>query len=599
MPPGVPLLVFATGVVTLALTTLVATLAPGMWVWGLSSARFVPTPWRWLWLLPLVALLPPLERPLVGVAGRIGRSLAGRWGGPLAFAVAAMVAFGFADQIWFTGDFLQRLSTIELNAPVGNNYIGAMPIDWLLHAALPRLLLADPGTQAIVWLRSLGAIECGLLALGARAWARSLGLTGAELTAGTMLVILTGALAMFTGLGKPAGLMCVVAVATLVTGVQVARGAGGTARFGALVALGLLVHRSGVLLLPAWATASALAIAHERTRGRARWLRLAPLALPVPVVAVAWRRLVSLTLFYDLPHHLNPRGSVTGQFVAGGWLGTLHLVDVANAVLLLAPAFVLMLPVAAMTGPPAWRDPGERFRLSLVVPALLVVTLVFPQQGIFRDLDVFAPWTLLLEAIAVGALVARLPKGGARPAWLVRAALVVAAPGLALVATFADPDAGLTRVRAFVSGPPHRDAATRSLGWDFLIGPYVRRGRLDDAAACLREAIALAPHRRLFLTWALIEARRGHPDQVAVAYGDMTRRWPDDAIGWYGLVGARLALGDTAGRDSALTRLAALVGDPGKRAELARYRAEFPETWPGPPALLDTLLTGAARTTSR
>jgi hypothetical protein len=255
--------------------------------------------------------------------------------------------------------------------------------------------------------------------------------------------------------------------------------------------------------------------------------------------------------------------------------------------------------VVALTGPPAWRDAGERFRLSLAVPALLVMAVVFPQQGIFRDLDVFAPWTLLLEAIAVGALVARLPKGGTRAVWLMRAALVVAAPGLALVATFADPDAGLTRVRAYVTGPPHRDAPTRSLGWDFLIGPYVRRGRLDDAAACLREAIALAPHRRLFLTWALIEARRQHPDQVAVAYGGMTRRWPDDAIGWYGLAGARLVLGDTAGRDSAITRLAALLRDPAKRGELARYRAEFPETWPGPPALLDSLLSRAARAEAR
>ncbi|HUK63610.1 MAG TPA: tetratricopeptide repeat protein, partial [Dongiaceae bacterium] len=151
-------------------------------------------------------------------------------------------------------------------------------------------------------------------------------------------------------------------------------------------------------------------------------------------------------------------------------------------------------------------------------------------------------------------------------------------------------DSGLTRVRAYLVGPPLRDASTRSLGWDFLIGPYMRRGRFDDAEACLREAIALAPHRRLFLTWGLIEMRLGRPAEVARAYREMTRRWPDDAIAWYGLAAARDALGDTLAREQAIARMAVLVEDRGKRLELARYRADFPETWPRPPARVDTLL---------
>jgi hypothetical protein len=240
-------------------------------------------------------------------------------------------------------------------------------------------------------------------------------------------------------------------------------------------------------------------------------------------------------LFYDLPHHLRPGGSVTGQTAEGSWLGLAHLIDVPNVVALLAPAFVLMLPVLARTGPPAWRDRAEQFRLALAIPSLVVLVLVFPQQGIFRDLDVFAPWTTALGAIAVGALAARLPAGRLRTRWLARAALVGGALGMALVVSYANPDTGLQRVRAYLVGPPLREPSTRSLGWDFLIGPYVRRERYDDAEACLREAIALAPHRRLFLTWGLIEVRLRRPTEVARAYDEMTRRWPDDAIAWYGL----------------------------------------------------------------
>jgi predicted Zn-dependent protease len=84
--------------------------------------------------------------------------------------------------------------------------------------------------------------------------------------------------------------------------------------------------------------------------------------------------------------------------------------------------------------------------------------------------------------------------------------------------------------------------------------------------------------------------RLRRPTEVARAYEAMTRRWPDDAIAWYGLGAARDALGDTLGREQAITRMASLVQDRNKRLELVRYRAEFPEMWPAPPARVDTLL---------
>ncbi|HUK61748.1 MAG TPA: hypothetical protein VLV15_00400, partial [Dongiaceae bacterium] len=406
--PGAPLSALAFGVVTLALAALIATFLPGMWLWGLSGARFVPMPWRLVWLLPLAALLPPMARPLTAVFGTLGRALDGRWGGPLAFALGALVVLPFGDQTWFTGDFLQRLSGLQLGAPT-HNYTGAMPIDWFLYAALPRLVLADPAGSAMGWMRTLGSLEAGLLAVMARAWVRAGGWKGADLAAGVMLIVVTGGLAVFTGLGKPAGLLAALALGVLTTGVAVTRGHR-YGRFGVLVTLALLLHRSSVLLLPAWLVATVLAVTRERSAGWRRAKRLAPLLLPLVVVLVASRRLVSLVFFYDLPHHLKPGGSVTGQTAEGGWLGLLHLIDIPNAVLLLAPAFALMLPVLARTGPPAWRDREEQFRLSLVIPALVVLALVFPQQGIFRDLDVFAPWTTVLGGIAVGALAARLPE---------------------------------------------------------------------------------------------------------------------------------------------------------------------------------------------
>jgi hypothetical protein len=465
-----------------------------------------------------------------------------------------------------------------------------MPIDWSLYAALPRLVLADPAAQAMAWMRGLGSLECGLLAWMARAWVRSHGWKGADLAAGVSLIVVSGVLALFTGLGKPAGLLAALVVGFLTSGVAVTEGRGRHGRLGLLTSLALLLHRSGVLLLPAWLVAAVVGITRDRTGGWRRAGRVALLLLPLVVVAVAWRRLLTLVLFYDLPHHLKPGGSVTGQTAEGSWLGLAHLIDVPNVVVLLAPAFVLMLPVLARTGPPAWRDRAEQFRLALAIPSLVVLALVFPQQGIFRDLDVFAPWTTALGAIAVGALAARLPAGRLRTRWLARAALVGGALGMALVVSYANPDTGLQRVRAYLVGPPLREPSTRSLGWDFLIGPYVRRERYDDAEACLREAIALAPHRRLFLTWGLIEVRLRRPTEVARAYDEMTRRWPDDAIAWYGLGAARDALGDTLGREQAITRMASLVQDRNKRLELVRYRAEFPEMWPAPPARVDTLL---------
>ena len=584
-----PLIAFAIGVVALALAALVATFVPGMWLWGLSDARFVAIPGRLLWLLPLVALLPSLERPLTVAFGGFGRALDGRWGGPLVFALGVLLVLPFGDQTWFTGDFLQRLSGLQLGAP-SHNYTGAMPIDWFLYAALPRLVLADPAAEAMAWMRGLGALGCGLLAWMARAWVRSHGWKGADLAAGVSMIVVTGVLALYTGLGKPAGLLAALVLGVLTSGVAVTEGRGQYGRFGLLVTLALLLHRSSMLLLPAWLTATIVAITRDWTGGWRRLGRSALLLLPLVVIAAGWRRLLSLVLFYDLPHHLKPAGSVTGQTAEGSWLGLAHLIDVPNVVVLLAPAFVLMLPVLASSGPPAWRDRAEQFRLALLIPCLVVLALVFPQQGIFRDLDVFAPWTTVLGAIAVGTLAARLPAGRPRSRWLARAALVGGALGMAVIVSYAHPDSGLRRVRAYLTGPPLREASTRSLGWDFLIGPYMRLGRYDDAEACLREAIALAPHRRLFLTWGLIELRLRKPTEVARAYTEMTRRWPDDALAWYGLAAACDALGDTLGREQAITRMAALVEDRRRRLELARYRSDFPEVWPEPPARVDTLL---------
>src|SRR5206468_494037 len=136
------------------------------------------------------------------------------------------------------------------------------------------------------------------------------------------------------------------------------------------------------------------------------------------------------------------------------------------------------------------------------VPVLL---LFQPQQGIFRDWDVFAPAGAALSVLTAS-LVADSVRGAQRMEWIVIPLVAgVLVPSLQWLAINYDTDRGLSRVRTYLIEEPRPPDRERALIWDFLCTRYTGLGRWPEAADAAANAVRLAPHRRLFLMWALAE----------------------------------------------------------------------------------------------
>src|SRR5262249_45317235 len=140
----------------------------------------------------------------------------------------------------------------------------ALPLDELFHALLPRLLAADPAVFGPFYSRLLGAVEAGLLAVLALRFARDRGLPSGAALATAGVVFFGGHLAFFTGFAKPAAELSLFTVATLVFGAALAREGKSGYALGISLALAFGLHRSALMLAPAWLLAWGIWFARHR-----------------------------------------------------------------------------------------------------------------------------------------------------------------------------------------------------------------------------------------------------------------------------------------------------------------------------------------------
>src|SRR5262249_5213565 len=116
---------------------------PSMWFWGLNVQRFLaPLPAWGPWALALLALIPPLARPLAPFLGRIGDELSRPRGAAVAALCAALLVLAFPDRVRFVGDFLLRQGTVEQAGQPAVLFPQALPLDVFLHYRLPSWLTA-------------------------------------------------------------------------------------------------------------------------------------------------------------------------------------------------------------------------------------------------------------------------------------------------------------------------------------------------------------------------------------------------------------------------------------------------------------------------
>jgi tetratricopeptide repeat protein len=545
---------------------------PSMWAWSLNLQRFLPLLAGWVpWGLAALALIPALGRGAAPAADAVGEAIARRpaWSLPAAAAGAALVVWSLPDRAWFVGDFLLRQYTLEGRpTAIATWYPYALPLDLLLHDSVARVLMSRFGFHAGDTGRLLGAVEAALLGMLAVAFARVLRLRGLAALAASGVVFWGGHLTMLTGYNKAFSELPLVVAAVAVGGVQVAREGRMPLTFAAALALGFVLHRSALGLVP---VAAVVWLQWSRAQPGA-WRRpasLAALALPVAALAAMLPRIVTIVTRIDPMHFAPEEVRRAGGVIPGLFLGT-RLVDLANVVVLLSPLALAAPLVAAWAGRTLpWRSEGLVL-VTLALPFLGCMPFIHPGQGYYRDWDDFAAAGMALSLVTAW-LVARTVEQSPRHAWVaVAAVLAVAGPALQWLIHQNDVDRGLARVEKFLRERPSRTESERARAWDYLGWRTTDLGRFDQAAAAFAQLAALQPSPRVMRQWAAVEVLRGDPGRAQQIYRRMLDRFPDVSAGWFELARLSYQVGDLdESRRAAGEMLRLRPGDPGARRLIA------------------------------
>jgi hypothetical protein len=273
---------------------------------------------------------------------------------------------------------------------------------------------------------------------------------------------------------------------------------------------------------------------------------------------------------FDVPFHVTARG--TAAPFAHAFRAS-HLVDAANALVLLCPLAPL-LPLLLLLRP----RPAPREWLAVAaftLPPVLLVLLVPPQQGLARDWDVFAFVGSALAAVAAwraAALLAARAPGAGLP--LALAALV---PALQWAALPFDPHRAMARAESILVGPPLRDREEAAQGLATLgMSRYVRGDRAGGRRL-FQLSLERSPHPRMLVQWGMIASLAGRPDEALGYYRRSTTINPDLTSAWQGVAESAAALRDTTTLGEAIVQLERLepagAALTAARAALAALRA--------------------------
>jgi hypothetical protein len=549
--------------VLLAARTALA-LTPNMWAWSLNLQRFLDPAVAWgTGLVAALILVPGIARALAPAAVRSGDALArGARLPAILVAIAAVALVGLLpDVVRFVGDFLIRQGTVEVAEKASVLFPQALPLDIGLHSTLPTMLTERNLIDANGAARLLGLVEAALLALLSIRLVRLLDVRGA--VAWVVVVTLTagGTLAMYTGFGKAFAELSLLTAWAGVAGLSAIRGGPGLLELGIAIAIASTLHRSGLALVPGAALAWGLWTRHHGLAGWRRPVTWIAAIVPLAALGVMIPRIAAIVKRWDT-EHFRPGGASGSALVAVTFTPE-RLADLANLLVMLSPLLLVALvaiPAARRAPRAADRHPGHElaYLAAIALPFLLVMPVLHPAQGMFRDWDDFAA-----TGIAIGLLVAWVLARGlrAQPAWL---ALAVAGSGLIptlqWLAVHHDLDRGSARVRAFMTEPPERTAIERGTTWDFIGVRYFRRGQEADRDGHLNQAHAhftraveafanaaeTAPSPRILQEWALAATMKGDFALAHQVYVRFLEKDPENVLGWLGLATVSLNRGDLA-----------------------------------------------------
>jgi len=566
--PSAARALWAASIGLLALRALAARV-PGRYLWGLDLARDVGGFAAAVGLLlPLALHVPAVARVTARLVPRSARAQ-----DALAAALAVCLALfmlAHPDRSLFTGDASLRHGAFASVDQPEKFALQAMRADLVLHHDVPRWVSEHTPWNADQAGRAEGALLALLAALAGWRLAAALGAGGELAIAVGVIAACTGALALDNGYAKASvEVACLTGIAAVgVVSTSRAGSESGLATVGVCVALGLLLHRSAVALLPAWLVALAFTVR------AGTWKRPAAIAgaiAPLVALAVIGPRLVQVTTSFDREHHLS--GGLAHTLGLG--LAPAHVIDVFHTLCLLVP-LVLLLPLLVFLPP---RPPArEAIGLaSLALPPLALLLVVQPQQGLPRDWDVFAFTGVALAAIVAWRVAAVL---GAEPRarWLaIPLAVSAACPALQFIALQADSVRMWARAEAILIGPPERDLSERARGLSTMGMMHYGRSDYVRALALFERSAEAAPNPRTFAEMGMALTQMDRPGEALARYRHAVSLDSNLVIGWHGVAAAASAVGDREAMRDAVHALERLEPDADVLSDMRAWLESNPE----------------------
>ncbi len=541
------MLALVLGLLTVLAIRVLAVFVPGRPLWGFDLWRDVPeAEWIASVVVVLVAMVPAVGRRLTRLLPDSAGML---FASALVVATAlAMFTLAHPDRALYTGDASLRhgeFATLEHPETVAPQ---ATRGDLYLHHALPRAVAAStPMTPEDVG-RAQGALLAFLTALAGWRLAVAAGTRGLVALAVATIAASTGALALDNGYAKASVEVCALATLLAAGVVRLENDGRGLGTVGVSLGLALLLHRSALALVPVWLVGAVLVFRTRRRPDGSTWLGL---LAPLAALSIAGPDLWRVVSGYDRAQHLpTSSGALLARFQAA------RLADRANVLGLLvplAPVLPLLLSLRPRLGARQWA-----LAAALVIPPLALLVLVPPQQGLFRDWDVFAFAGSVVAALLAWRFAAVLSATSRARSLAAAFGLASLLPALQWAAIQSDPPRLWARAESILVGPPFRETEERAQGLATLGLLRYARGQFADARRLFQRSLDLSPHPRMLVQWGILAGLSGHPDEAMGYYRRATQIRPDLASAWQGVAEVGITLGDAASVREAVTRLVEL-----------------------------------------
>ncbi len=557
----------------------VASFLPAVRLWGFNHLAFYPVHVRLIALgLAGAAFIPQVGKSIhKALASALRRLHPGRVHARAALAGAAVASTGL---FWFSRSSTLLLGDARL---VASNFEHAFDPQYAVVVGSPRIILLHEhlakgtsllyyyaarislggfGASPVVGIRLVNCILGGLLVfILLRTVSRKTAAGG--IAVWTMMLALTsGAMELYFGYVENYGPLVFFGLLYVLSAVAYLRSPrpGMLAAAFACLLLAAFMHIEGILLAPSFGFLLA-----PRSWGTGR-KGLGRLAALIAAATALGAFLVSA--FSEYGAHVLP---VLGHGDAFGMLSPSHLADMANEIMLILPAAIVVAAIGGMMlgmrgagwvgsdprGVRPRRNPGRRdlernkagagwvgsdprgvrprrnpernamlyFELLVFFPCMLFLFAFKPDLGMARDWDLFAVTALGLLPLALGAIARAMAAGLRRPieAATGPTAALCAVLACAWIGVNADPERSARRFEAVLE----YDLTRAPYAYEVLAQHYRHDGDLDRAIEILRNGISLSQNLRLVSLAASFHDERGDAEEAVRLYRQVLASRPE------------------------------------------------------------------------